>query len=203
PLCRGFVSPSLGTIESFGKGRVESFVLPFLSNTPGYLILEDLFSVAVIAAIAYAMFRRLVTRPRRLTLKPEGIVILLLILGLMVSDLVADAGRIVLAPAPTDHWQFAGNAIASAFASWPHGAVAAIFHVTWWFHAVLLLSFLVWLPYSKHLHVLAAPFNVFFAPLTPKGRFKTLDLENSETFGAGEITELSWKDLFDLYNCTE
>src|SRR5215467_13614396 len=64
----GFVVLTLGTLEFFGKGAVESFVLPFLSNTPGYLILEDLFSVAVIAAIGYAMFRRLVTRPRRLTL---------------------------------------------------------------------------------------------------------------------------------------
>ncbi len=46
----GFVILTLGTIEFFGKGVTESFVLPFLSNTPIYLILEDLFSVLVIAA---------------------------------------------------------------------------------------------------------------------------------------------------------
>src|SRR5512132_3551621 len=57
--------------------------------------------------------------------------------------------------------------------------------------------------YSKHLHVLAAPLNVFFATLEPKGRFRTVDLENAETFGVGEITEFTWKDLFDTYNCTE
>jgi Fe-S oxidoreductase len=81
--------------------------------------------------------------------------------------------------------------------------VAAIFHAAWWLHAALLLSFLVWLPYSKHLHVLAAPLNVFFATLEPKGRFRTVDLENAETFGVGQITEFTWKDLFDTYNCTE
>ncbi len=199
----GFVVLTLGTIEFFGKGMTESFFLPFLSDTPGYLVLEDLFSVAVIAAVAYAAFRRLVTRPRRLTLKPEGLVILLLIFGLMVTDLVADAARIALAPAPTDHWQFAGSAIAAGLAGWPHGAVQGIFHVAWWLHAVLLVGFLVWLPYSKHLHVLAAPLNVFFAPLEPKGRFRTVDLERAETFGVGEITEFTWKDLFDTYNCTE
>src|SRR5262245_57997266 len=170
----GFIVLTLGTIEFFGKGVVESFTLPFLSNTPGYLILEDLFSVAVIAALAYAAFRRLVTRPRRLTLKPEGLVILLLIFGLMVTDLTADAGRILLAPAPSDRWQFAGSAIAAVLAGLPRRAVAAIFHASWWMHATLLLGFLVWLPYSKHLHVLAAPFNVFFAPLAPKGRARTV-----------------------------
>ncbi|HYB42729.1 MAG TPA: hypothetical protein VEL75_13215, partial [Candidatus Methylomirabilis sp.] len=113
----GFIVLTLGTIEFFGKGVSESFFLPFLSDTPAYLILEDVFSVAVIAAIAYAFFRRLVTRPRRLTLSSEGLVILLLILGLMVTDLLADAGRISLAPAPTDGWQFAGNALAGILKS--------------------------------------------------------------------------------------
>ena len=199
----GFIILTLGTLEFFGKGVTESFSLPFLSDTPAYLVLEDLFSVAVIAAVGYAAFRRLVTKPRRLTLSPEGLVILLLIFGLMVTDLSADACRILLAPAPTDPWQFAGRALASIFAGLPRGAVQGLFHVSWWLHAVLLLGFLVWLPYSKHLHVLAAPFNVFFAPLTPKGQFRTVDLENAETFGVGAVTEFTWKDLFDLYNCTE
>jgi Fe-S oxidoreductase/nitrate reductase gamma subunit len=199
----GFIVLTLGTVEFFGKGVTERFTLPFLSDTPGYLVMEDLFSVAVIAALAYAAFRRLVVKPRRLTLSPEGLVILLLIFALMVTDLATDACRILLAPAPTDRWQFAGSALAAVLASLPAGAVAALHHVSWWLHAVCLLGFLVWLPYSKHLHVLAAPFNVFFAPLTPKGQFRTLDLENAETFGVGAITEFSWKDLFDLYNCTE
>src|SRR5215813_6594475 len=199
----GFIVLTVGTIEFFGRGVTESFFLPFLSDTPGYLILEDLFSVLVIAAVAYAAFRRLVTRPRRLTLSPEGLVILTLIFGLMVTDLIADAGRILLAPGPSDHWQFAGMAIAHALSGLPTLGVKVIFHAAWWTHAVLLLSFLVWLPYSKHLHVLLAPFNVFFAPLSPKGRARTMDLENAETFGVGTVTDMTWKDLFDLYNCTE
>jgi Fe-S oxidoreductase/nitrate reductase gamma subunit len=199
----GFIVLTLGTVEFFGKGVIERFTLPFLSDTPAYLVMEDLFSVAVIAALAYAAFRRLVTKPRRLTLSPEGLLILLLILALMVTDLATDACRILLAPAPTDGWQFAGSAVAAVFGHLPAGALPVLYHVSWWLHAVCLLGFLVWLPYSKHLHVLAAPFNVFFAPLTPKGQFRTLDLENAETFGVGAITEFSWKDLFDLYNCTE
>jgi len=199
----GFVVLTLGTVEFFGKGVTESFSLPFLSDTAPYLILEDAFSVLVIVAVGYAMFRRLVTRPRRLNLSTEANVILLLILGLMVTDLVADAGRIVLAPAPADHWQFAGQAIARVLASLPASAVTAVFHAAWWLHAATLLGFLVLLLYSKHLHILVSPLNVFFSPLEPKGQARNVDLENSETFGVGSLTELAWKDLFDTYNCTE
>src|SRR5713226_4481232 len=155
------------------------------------------------AAIAYAEFRRLVKKPRRLTLSPEGLFILLLIFGLMITDLAADAGRIVLAPAPWDGWQFAGSALAGLLAHLPPGGVTAVFHVSWWLHAVLLLSFLVYLPYSKHLHIMAAPFNVFFASQKPKGQFQTVNLEEAETFGVGSLNDFTWKDLFDTYNCTE
>ncbi|HEV2055807.1 MAG TPA: (Fe-S)-binding protein [Methylomirabilota bacterium] len=199
----GFCILTLGTLEFFGKGVTEAFYLPLLSNTPAYLILQDAFSLGVIAAIAYAMFRRLVTKPRRLTMSTEALLILLLIFGLMVTDLAADAGRILLAPAPSDRWQFAGRALALVSAGLPHGAVQALFHMSWWLHAVLLLGFLVYLPYSKHLHIMAAPLNVFFGPQTPKGQFPTADLENAESFGVGAVTEFTWKDLFDLYNCTE
>src|SRR5918996_359677 len=84
----GFMVLTLGTIEFFGRGVIEAFSLPFLSDTPGYLILQDVFSLAVIAAVGYAAFRRLVTRPKRLTLSPEGLLILGMIFGLMVTDLL-------------------------------------------------------------------------------------------------------------------
>ena len=199
----GFIILTVGTVEFFGQGVTEAFALPFLSGTPGYLVLQDVFDLAVIAAVSYAAFRRLVTRPRRLTLSTEGLVILLLIFLLMVTDLLADAARMVLAPDPADRWAFAGTALTTLLAGLPVGAVEGFFHASWWSHALIILGFLVWIPYSKHLHILGAPFNVFFAPQTPKGEFPGLDLESAETFGVGQITGFTWKDLFDLYNCTE
>jgi len=199
----GFVILTVGTVEFFGQGVTEAFALPFLSGIPGYLVLQDVFDLAVIAAVSYAAFRRLVTRPRRLTLSTEGLVILLLIFLLMVTDLLADAARMALAPASADPWSFAGGALATLLEGLPGGAVGALLHVSWWSHALIILGFLVWIPYSKHLHIIGAPFNVFFAPLTPKGEFPGLDLEQAETFGVGRITGFTWKDLLDLYNCTE
>src|SRR3972149_146832 len=199
----GFLILTLGTLEFFGKGFTERFFLPFLSDTPASLVLQDVFSLSVIAAVAYAAFRRLVTKPKRLTLSAEGLVILLLIFGLMGTELAADATRIILAPAATDRWSFAGDALADLLAGLPGGAVQTLFHLSWWIHAAILLGFLVWLPYSTHPHIMAAPFNVFFALLTPKGQFPGADREHAETFGVGALAEFTWKDLFDLYNCTE
>src|SRR3990172_1240610 len=108
----GFCTLTLGTLEFFGRGVTEAFALPFLSDTPAFLILEDAFTVAVVVALGYMTFRRLVTRPKRLTLSPEGLLILGLIFGLMVTDLLSDGARIALAPAATDRWAFAGKAIA-------------------------------------------------------------------------------------------
>src|SRR5260370_11133796 len=93
----GFVILTLGTVEFFGKAVTESFFLPLMSDTAPYLILEDVFSVLVILAVGYAMFRRLVTRPPRLNPSTEANVILLLILGLMVPALRADPRPIALA----------------------------------------------------------------------------------------------------------
>jgi Fe-S oxidoreductase len=199
----GFVILTLGTIEFFGRGVTESFFLPLLSETPFYLVLQDLFSALVIIAVGYALFRRLVTRPKRLNLSTEALVILLLILGLMVTDLVADAAHMRLHPAPHNVWQFAARAIAGPLGGLSPAAVTGLFHAAWWLHAATLLGFLVLLPHSKHLHILVSPLNVFFSPLEPKGQYRSMDLENSETFGVGSLTELAWKDLFDTYNCTE
>ncbi len=199
----GFIVLTLGTIEFFGKGVTRSFFLPLAGDSPAYVLLQDFFALAVIAAVAYAAFRRLATRPKRLTLSAEGLVILMLIAALMMTDLAADAARMALAPEPGDRWAFAATALSALLSGAPRETTLALYHLFWWSHAFILLGFLVWLPYSKHLHIMAATFNVFFRPLTPKGEFPGMNLEAAESFGVGKITEFTWKDLFDLYNCTE
>ncbi|HLA78236.1 MAG TPA: hypothetical protein VJU18_11705 [Vicinamibacteria bacterium] len=137
----GFIILTLGTIEFFGKGVTKSFSFLGLERTPAYVIVQDFFDLAVLVAVAYAAFRRLVTKPTRLTLSTEGLVILLLIGGLMITDLAADAARIVLAPEPGDRWAFAGVALSAFFAGMPRAATLALFHLSWWSHAFILLAF--------------------------------------------------------------
>ena len=94
---------------------------------------------------------------------------------------------------------------------------------TWWFHILGIFIFLNYLYYSKHLHILLAFPNTYYANLESKGKFKNIDSITSEvklmlddtnnyvdndtseieTFGACDVTELSWIQLLNAYSCTE
>lgn len=97
--------------------------------------------------------------------------------------------------------------------------------IGWWGHIITVLSFLNYLPYSKHLHILLAFPNVYYSNLNPPGQFTNLESvsnevkamldpsftpppanpnpANAERFGAKDVTDLSWKQLLDAYSCTE
>ena len=94
---------------------------------------------------------------------------------------------------------------------------------SWWFHILGIFIFLNYLYYSKHLHILLAFPNTYYANLEPKGKFKNIssittevklmldnnnnfennDVSEIETFGASDVTELSWIQLLNAYSCTE
>jgi Fe-S oxidoreductase len=71
----------------------------------------------------------------------------------------------------------------------------------WWLHYLVILSFMVYIPRSKHLHILASLVNAFFKQLGPKVVLEPIPLEEQETFGVSKIQDFTWKDLLDLYAC--
>jgi Fe-S oxidoreductase len=79
------------------------------------------------------------------------------------------------------------------------------FEVSYWIHIATILGFLIYIPGSKHLHLLAAVPNVFLKRLDlTKGIAKTnIEDEEAETFGLGKVSELNWKNVLNLYACTE
>jgi Fe-S oxidoreductase len=93
------------------------------------------------------------------------------------------------------------------------GAVSAdaahvVRDVSWWTHAVLVLGFINFLPYSKHLHVLVSLPNVYLSNTSGPGqpgvmRYMDLEDETAEQFGASDVEHLTWKNLLDGYSCTE
>jgi Fe-S oxidoreductase len=80
------------------------------------------------------------------------------------------------------------------------GSLEAGYRVVWWLHYIVILGFMVYIPRSKHLHILASPVNAFFKPLGPKVVLEPIPVE-AETFGASKIQDFTWKDLLDLYAC--
>ena len=202
----GFLAITVISANYFSFGLVESVLSLPLDALPWRLALvgQNIISVLVIVAIAYALVRRLVTRPRRLTLSVDALVILLLIGGVVLSGLFADAFLIAGHGDP-----YGGAAVISALpagwlaASQPPAVLDAWFAVSWWGHALLVAAFLAYLPRSKHLHIVTSAFNVFFRKLEPRGQLPALDIETSERFGLRTLPDLGWKDLLDGFTCTE
>src|SRR5260370_9000149 len=86
----------------------------------------------------------------------------------------------------------------------PVAGARALMQVFWWANILAVLSFLIYIPYSKHLHLLATPFNVFFRNCAPRGALQPIEnLEEREDYGVSKVTQFTWKQLLDGYACTE
>jgi Fe-S oxidoreductase len=211
----GFMVLTAGTVEILIQGVVPSFsyrlLLPDILYR-GYSNSQDVFALLVIAAVGFALYRRLVVHPRRLEgddlEHTDALIILSMIMGLMVTLLLFTACLLVIEPAAFGNEKVVSRPLAMAFGAVLSPATATIgFHVFWWAHALLILAFLNYLPYSKHLHVVSSLINVYFSNTSgpgTKGAMRPMDLEaDVEQFGASDVEHLTWKNLLDGYSCTE
>jgi ferredoxin len=108
------------------------------------------------------------------------------------------------------------------FASLSPAALYGIERTCWWLHILGILAFLNYLPYSKHLHIILAFPNAYYADLRPKGKMENMPAVQKEVqimlqpelagdapagdipkFGAKDVPDLTWKNLLDAYSCTE
>ena len=204
----GFLVFSVRSVSMVIEGLARGWELPLLHTPLGhaYLLTKDAFAVLVLVGVAIAAWRRLVTKPERLEYSADAWVILGLISALMVTDLLADGARIAGGgPGP---WEW--TPVSSLVGGWLEGArtdaLFAVYSAAWWAHLGALYVFANYLPYSKHFHVYTSLPNVLLRPLEEPGRLTKMDLENIEegsALGAARVTDLSWKQLLDLYTCTE
>jgi Fe-S oxidoreductase len=200
----GFCVLAVRSVGLIAEGLFPSFHLTETLGVwgLGYQLTKDVFEVLVILGIGMAMFRRLFLRPARLDNSWDAWATLSLIGGLMVTDLIADGAYIILNHPDWATWSPAGSAVAGLLAGMAPSGLQALYTAMWWLHLAILFGFLNFLPYSKHFHVLTALFNVYFRELEPNKNIKKMDLE-VEHFGANRIQDFTWKQLLDLYTCTE
>jgi Fe-S oxidoreductase/nitrate reductase gamma subunit len=199
----GFVVLTVRTLELVVEGLIPGFVL--LPGVAGklYTLVKDVFEVLTLLGVAMAVFRRAFARPKRLDLTLDAWLILFLIAFLMVTDLVAEGARAALDPSLLTPWAPAVAAIARLLGGASASRLQAIYDGCWWAHLIDLLFFGNYLPYSKHFHIITSIPNIFFMNLEPMGKLRTVDLENTERFGASRVEDLTWKSMLDGYTCTE
>jgi Fe-S oxidoreductase len=212
----GFQVLLLRVLMLWGRGfdpTFNFFGLLALDNPIGiaYNLIKEAFGVLVIMGCAVFFYYRLVNVQKRMTLGIEGLVILGIITVMMMGDMLYDGASLALVEGQV-HW----SAVEPVGSVWgivlsglglSESALTVLQHVGYWSHAVLPLIFLNLLPYSKHFHVVTSLPQVFTAPLHQSKLPSTVDLEGKvereEAIGFSKITDLSWKDVLDLYTCTE
>ncbi|MEW6444272.1 MAG: (Fe-S)-binding protein [bacterium] len=225
----GFLLITVGTVEGFVKGVWPGFTYRTLLDPLhlGFLYLPlnlaiDLVSFCVLGALGIALYRRYVQKPVRLQsddahAKVDATIIISLILVLIVFMFLARGAEMNLAqyeekpvidPAGWAPVSFlvslllGGPVLADAEAFHSQQALYAAF---WWIHNIIILAFLIYIPFSKHLHLLGAIPNIFFRSFRPKGEMTKMDLEDEtvESYGVSKFQDYTWKQLLDEYACTE
>jgi Fe-S oxidoreductase len=168
----------------------------------GYLFAKDVVALLALAGVAYYFYLRMKVKPDRMTASKEALLILGFIGGLMVTEFMFGAAHMVLLEQGFARFEPITSALAMAFAPLPAGVVNVLGHIGFWVHLTLILTFLNFLPYGKHFHVITGLPNVFFQRLHSTGKLPTPNLE-AEDFGANKFSDLHWKNVLDVYSCTE
>jgi Fe-S oxidoreductase len=211
----GFLILLTTIAEAFAEVFRNTFALPLIGRTGWLGLIQDVFSALVLIGILMALYFRKVQRPERFkgSHLQEADFILAMIFGIIFTLLFLNASRIALGinESPAS-WTPISNLFTPLFRHMGHGAQEAFEHLFLWSHILLILGFLAYIPYSKHLHIFVSEPNVFFSNTKARGRLRPLhiDLEGMEREGEGEaslgaasITDLTWKEILDTYSCTE
>jgi len=214
----GFMILLASVVEAILEGLHHSWSLNFLG--PIYsitTILTDIFCALIITATFIAIWRRYISKIKRLQVdgeKVEAAMILMTIFTIVSSLLLQNIARIQM-PNVTGianitgqingDYSWAFRPISMALSPFVSPEIAPmLFEITWWIHVVLVLAFMNYLPFSKHLHVLTSVPNVFLGPLKPTNSLGSINFEDEsiEQYGAKDIEDFTWKTLLDGYTCT-
>jgi len=170
----------------------------------------DIFNILVIVGVGMAAFQRLVWRPKRMTLNMDGWLILFFIFYLMVTDVMVNSFEFYLHPEveafENKEWSFLAYGFSELWDSigMSRGTAEAFNTFFWYNHLIDFLAFLCFLPYSKHSHVLTVVPQIMFRRSEPTGVLQPIkDIEQQESFGAGKLSDFTWKQLLDPFSCTE
>lgn len=201
----GFIILQFGAIELIVKGLVKGFELPFGSAHKYFSLMQEITVFLILVAVGFAFYRRYIEKLKRLKRGFKSGLVLLFISTLMATVLLSLAfEQLWLGHEPSGYAPIS-SLIAMAFAGISDTAAAALFYVFWWLHLLILLAFAVYVPQSKHAHLIFAPVNVWFKRLDPPGKLSSIDFEDEtqEVFGVGRIEDFTQTQLIDLYACVE
>jgi len=171
-----------------------------------YAWIMDIAAPFIMLGALWGIIRRYIVRPPRLKGEQtfEAMVILVTVLIHPMTHLFKEATGIALGYPPVglgSHLPPISLALNQLFADSSQSSVQMANIGFFWAHWGFVLFVLVFIAYSRYLHMVASIFNILLQSPPPKGALRPIDLETAQTFGASRITDFTWKQLLDLYSC--
>ncbi|MGG5740971.1 MULTISPECIES: heterodisulfide reductase-related iron-sulfur binding cluster [Bacillus] len=201
----GFILVQFGAIDFVWKGLAPGSHLPLGPLYPAFTFFQEIVTLVILIAVFWAFHRRYVEKLVRLKRNFKSGLVLIFIGGLMISVLLGNGMGIIWHGEELSWSEPIASAIAYVFSGINETVAISVFYFSWWVHLLILLTFLVYVPQSKHAHLIAGPVNVFFGRLSNPGKLEKIDFEDEtqETFGVGKIEDFRQNQLVDLYACVE
>lgn len=201
----GFVVLLVINIEFVIAGMFPRFSLQFLGDIPYSAIrfVADIMSFVVLCSIIFAFIRRFFFKPPHIDNTWDAYFVLSTVAALMIAYFGLNVTEILLSK-QAEYPMPVSNAFASFFtASGNEETCHIVSRVFWWLHALVFLTFLDYIPYSKHLHVLTSLFNVFYRRPSFVSTLPRMEFREGLSFGVSKIMQFTWKDLLDFLSCSE
>lgn len=207
-LFYGFILVQFGAIDMFIKGLAPGKHLPFGPFYSGFTFFQELVTLIVLIAVAWAFYRRYLEKLPRLERSFKASIVLILIGTLMLTVLIGNGMNQIWHETGTTWTEPIASIIATLFGFMSPIAAQITYYIVWWIHTLTILFFLVYIPQSKHAHLIAAPINVFFSSQTP-GKLEAVDFdeamedEENMSLGVGKVEDFTQTQMIDYYACTE
>jgi heterodisulfide reductase subunit C len=235
----GFILINIEVLEFVidGIAGTHRIFAPYLGTFYTFLInFFEFLAVAVLTSCVIFLIRRNILKVPRFH-KPEmtswpsldANLILIIEIVLMVVILKMNATDQILQARGAEHYPATGHLFFSSFLmpffeNYSTHTLILFERIYWWFHIIGILSFAVYVTYSKHLHIFLAFPNTYFASLKSRGEITNMDSVTNEVkmmlgllpadeqapppteverFGAKDVNDLSWKSIMDAFTCTE
>ncbi|MGA7419894.1 MAG: (Fe-S)-binding protein [Acidimicrobiales bacterium] len=216
----GFTLLLFTILEAYGCLFQRDFHVPLIGHTAVLGFLEDFFAVAVLLALIVFTAIRIKNSPKRENRRSRFFgshttaawLVLGMIALVIVSLLGYRAAQVNTGNFPYGWWAFASHGIANLLRPLGTGVNSVLETVLLLVNITVITGFLVFVAYSKHLHIFLAPINVATSrrpralgalASTPDMSMEDVGEEDEVVFGAGRIEDFSWKQLLDMATCTE
>lgn len=209
----GFILFLFAVMESIVQGFYSEFNLSFLGIFYSLItFIQDLFGVLIIGAVLFALYRRFIKKIPRLMVDDHGqkdaVFILLMIVGVCIAMFGQNISLAAIQGFNPHAFEYRPLSyyLAGLFFTESSTNANIFFEIFWWLHIVIVFTFMNFLPYSKHFHVISSIPNTFLANIDSiRNTIKPINLDDEtiEVFGAADIEQLSWKQILDGYSCTE